>query len=100
MVGGCFRILRVAGPYEPCLRLSAVTMCCILESRFTDKLDISVVIDSTIEEMLHAFVCSRVFEERILIDRKTVQILMEEVKIGRSRAQLDRRLSRRIQLCC
>jgi hypothetical protein len=59
---------------------------CILESRFTDKLDISIVIDGTIEDMLYAFVYSRVFEERILINRKTVQILVEIVKINRGRA--------------
>jgi hypothetical protein len=61
-------------------------MCCVLGSRFTDKLDISVVVDSTFEDMLYVFVYSRVFEERILIDRKIVQILVEVVKISRSRA--------------
>jgi hypothetical protein len=61
-------------------------MCCVLGSRFTDKLDISVVVDSTFEDVLYVFVYSRVFEERILIDRKIVQILVEVVKISRSRA--------------
>ena len=79
-------ILSVADLYEPCPRLSVVTMCCVLGSRFTDKLDISVVVDSTIEDMLYVFVYNRVFEERILIDRKIVQTLVEVVKISRSRA--------------
>jgi hypothetical protein len=56
------------------------------ESRFTDKLKISVVVDGTIEDMLSASLCRRVFEARILIDRKPVQILVGVVQIDRGRA--------------
>jgi hypothetical protein len=79
-------ILGVADLYAPCLRLPAVAMGCILESRFTDKLEISVVVDGTIENMLSTFFCRRVFEACILIDRKTWQVLVEVVEIGRGRA--------------
>ena len=58
-------MLGDADPYQPCLRLSAVMMCCILESRSIDKLEISVIVDGIIEDMVSGFVCRRVFEARI-----------------------------------